>query len=145
MLEKHAPLKRLSKQELKFEQKPWITQGLQISIKKKNTLFSRYFRCKESSHQKALHLKYKFYRNLLSTLFKDSKQKYFNDFFKSNNNDIKKTWKGIKSIISMKNKSNNDSAIIHEGNLFADPLSIPNVFNIFPNSCTESAIQNKVF
>ena len=45
----------------------------------------------------------------------------------------------------MKNKSNNDSPIIHEGNLFADPLSILNVFNIFPNSCSESAIQNKGF
>ena len=39
LLEKHAPLKRLNKQELQFHQKPWITQGLQISIKKKNTLF----------------------------------------------------------------------------------------------------------
>ena len=91
MLEKHTPLKRLNKQELKFQQKPWITQGLQIFIKKKNTLFSRYIRCKESSHKKDLHSKYKSYQNLLSTLLKDSKQQYFTDFFKSNNNDIKKT------------------------------------------------------
>ena len=41
LLEKHAPLKRLNKQELKFHQEPWITQGLHISIKKKNTLFFR--------------------------------------------------------------------------------------------------------
>ena len=39
LLETHAPLKRLNKQKLKFQQKPWITQDLQISIKKKNTLF----------------------------------------------------------------------------------------------------------
>ena len=39
LLEKHSPLKRLNIQELKFQQKPWITQGLQISIKKDNTLF----------------------------------------------------------------------------------------------------------
>ena len=44
---------------------------------------------------------------------------------------LKKTWKGIKSIISMKNKSNNKSptSIIYEGNFIADPLSIGNVFN----------------
>ena len=59
LFEKHAPSKRLDKQELKFQQKPWITQDLQISIKKKNTLFSRNIRCKESSHKKDLHLKYK--------------------------------------------------------------------------------------
>ena len=35
LLEKHAPLKKLNKQERKFQQKPWITKGLQVSIKKK--------------------------------------------------------------------------------------------------------------
>ena len=78
LLEKHAPLKRLNKQELKFQQEPWITQGLQIPIKK-------------GSHKKDLHLKDKSYRNLLSTLLKVSKQQYFSGFFKSNKNDIKKT------------------------------------------------------
>ena len=91
MLEKHAPLKWQNKQELQFQQKPWITQGLQISIKKKNTLCSRYIRYKESSHKKDLHSKYKSYQNLLSILLKDSKQQYCTDFFKSDNNDIKKT------------------------------------------------------
>ena len=145
MLEKHAPLKWLNKQELKFQQKPWIIQSLQISIKKKNTLFSRYIRCKESSQKKDFHLKYKPYRNLLSTLLKDSKQSYFTDFFKSNNNDIKKTWKGIKSIISMKNKSNNDSPtpIIHEGNFIADPLSIANAFNDFFSAVAQK-VQSKI-
>ena len=47
----------------------------------------------------------------------------------------------------MKNKGNNDSPalIILEGNFIADPLSIANVFSDFLNSCSESAIQNKVF
>ena len=84
----------------------------------------------ESSHKNNLSLKYKSYCNLISTLLKDSKQWYFTYFFKSNNNDIKK---GIKSITSMKSKSNNDSptSIIHEGDFIADPLSIDNVFNDF--------------
>ena len=29
---KNAHLKKLSKQERKFQQKPWITKGLQVSI-----------------------------------------------------------------------------------------------------------------
>ena len=33
--EKHAPFKKLNKQERKFQQKPWITKGLEVSIKKK--------------------------------------------------------------------------------------------------------------
>ena len=34
-LEKHVPFKKLNKQERKFQQKPWITEGLEVSIKKK--------------------------------------------------------------------------------------------------------------
>ena len=39
-------------------------------------------------------------------------------------------WKGIKSIISMKNRNSNDSptSTIHEGNFIANPFSIANVF-----------------
>ena len=35
LLETHAPLKKLNKKELKFLTKPWITQGLQKSLKEK--------------------------------------------------------------------------------------------------------------
>ena len=38
------------------------------------------------------------YRNLLSTLVKDSKQTYFSSYFKERFKDKKKTWKGIKPI-----------------------------------------------
>ena len=55
--------------------------------------------------KKNLHLQYKNYRNLLSTLLKGSKQTYFSFYFKDNIKDIKKTWKGIKSVISMKSKN----------------------------------------
>ena len=81
----------------------------------------------------------------LSTLLKDYKQQYYTDFFKSDNDDIKKPWKGIKSIISMKNKRNNDSAtsIIHEGNFIADPLSIANVFNDFFSTVAQK-VQPKI-
>ena len=36
LLEKYAPLKKLNKQERKFQQNPWITK---ISIKKKSSIF----------------------------------------------------------------------------------------------------------
>ena len=38
ILNKHAPLKRLSKYKLKFKTKPWITMALQKSISIKNKL-----------------------------------------------------------------------------------------------------------
>ena len=49
------------------------------------------------------HGKYEKYRNLLSTLLKESKQIYYTKYFESNWNNIRNTWKGIKTIISIKN------------------------------------------
>ena len=42
------------------------------------------------------HDEYKQYRNCLSTLIKESKQRYFNNYFQNNVKNIKNTWKRIK-------------------------------------------------
>ena len=46
LLETHAPLKKLNKKEMKFFTKPWVTQGLQSSIRKKNNVYSKFVKCK---------------------------------------------------------------------------------------------------
>ena len=58
------------------------------------------------------HNNYKNYRNLLSTLLKRAKEEYFTNFFNENIKDIKKTWKGIKTLVSMKQKNNDTSSLI---------------------------------
>ena len=45
-IDKHAPLKKLSKREAKFKSKPWTTQGSRKSIKTKNKLFKHYITSK---------------------------------------------------------------------------------------------------
>ena len=46
LLEIHAPLKKLNTEELNFLTKPWITQGSQNSVKKKNNIYSKFVKCK---------------------------------------------------------------------------------------------------
>ena len=58
------------------------------------------------------HNNYKSYRYLLSTLLKRAKEKYFTNFFNENIKDIKKTWKGIKTLVSMKQKNNDTPSLI---------------------------------
>ena len=103
LLDTHAPFNKLNKKVLKFLTKPWITQGLQNTIKKKNSIYSKFVKCKNKIMKEFHHNNYKNYRNLLSTLLKRAKQKYFTDFFNENIKDKKKTWKGIKTL-SMKQK-----------------------------------------
>ena len=52
------------------------------------------------------HNNYKNYRNRLSTLLKRANEKYFTNFFNENIKDIKETWKGIKTLVSVIQKNN---------------------------------------
>ena len=66
------PLKKLSRKEVRFKAKPWITSGLKTSIYKKNQLFKNYLK---QRNENAL-WKYKAYRNKLFSLLKISKENY---------------------------------------------------------------------
>ena len=84
------------------------------------------------------HNNYKSHRNLLSTLLKKAKEKYFTNFFNENIKDIKKTWKGIKTLISMKEENNDTPSLITKYEKYInDPVSIANTFNNFFTSVAE--------
>ena len=42
-IESHAPLKRMSRKQLKLAKKTWITKGIFTSIRKKNSMFQSHF------------------------------------------------------------------------------------------------------
>ena len=67
--------KKISKNKFKFKDKPWITSVSQKSIPIKNHHLSKFIRLKDPSKKKRKpKIKQKEYRNLLSTLLKQSKQ-----------------------------------------------------------------------
>ena len=81
-----------------------VTKVIQNAIVKKNKPFKKcinYGDCNKN----IFHQEHKTYRNSLSALLEQSKKSYNNCFRNSNN--IKNTWKGIKSIISLNNKNLN--------------------------------------
>ena len=83
--------------------------GLQklISLKKIiNKLVAKFINTKNPPILKEeSHIKYKNYIDLFFTLMKKTKQAYYNKYFERNWNNIKKTWKRIKSPIFLKNCS----------------------------------------
>ena len=92
LLNQYAPLRRLTKKQLKFESKPWITTGIKKSIYLRDKLLNKYIKCKDPTRKTALHNEYKAYRNLIVTLLRKSKQNYFSKFFQLNSKKIKKIW-----------------------------------------------------
>ena len=76
------------------------------------------------------HEKYKKYRNLLSPLLKESKQIYYTKYFERNWNNIRNTWKGIKTIILIKNITTTvPHSIEFNSRTITDPTTMSNVFN----------------
>ena len=130
ILDNHAPLRKVAKKKLRFRSKPWITLGLQKSISIKNSLFAKFIKSNDINQRNEMHIKYKQYRNLISTLLKRSKCLYFTKFFNDNLNNLKNTWKGIKNLISLKNVSHSSPSSIHHNNkTLTSPFEIANAFN----------------
>ena len=131
LLDTYAPLKKINKYKLKFKSKPWITLGLQKSISVKNKLLTNFNNKKDPILKEEFHTNYKKYRNLLSTLMKKSKQAYYDKYFERNWNNIKNTWKGIKSLISLKTVASNVPTVLslHNGDTITNPYDIANTFN----------------
>ena len=69
---------------------------------------------------------------MISTLLKQSKKNYYGKYFKDNINNMKNTWEGIRSIISLQKTTNDSPTIISlEGHTVTDPRTIANTFNSF--------------
>ena len=84
---------------------------------------------------------YKKYKNLLSTLLKKSKQAYCDKYFETNLKNINNTWKGIKSLISLKTLASSVPTVLFLE--MAIPITnlydIANTFNNYFTSIAETA------
>ena len=129
---------------MKFKSKPWITLGLQKSISVKNKLLKNFINKKDPVLKEEFHTNYKKYRNLLSTLMKKSKQAYYDKYFEKNWNNIKNTWKGIKSLISLQTVASNVPTVLSldNGDTVTNPYDIANTFNNYFTSIAETTKRN---
>ena len=126
LVNKHAPLKPLSKKNLKKLRKPWITKGIRRSIKIKNSLYS-------SGDLP----RYKLYRNKISMLTRISKKTFFHKYFEENLTNIKKTWEGINDLLGRKqNVRKNITSLKCPGNdrISYNSSEFPNIMNKYFSS-----------
>ena len=75
LLDKHASFKKVGKYQVKLKFKPWITIAIHKSILLKVSLFIIYIKLKEPVKKAETHGKYKYYRNILSTVIQTGKEK----------------------------------------------------------------------
>ena len=116
---------------------------MQKSISIKNKLLTKYIKIKDHEKKLEFHNNYKDHRNLLSTLIKQSKHKYFNKYIEDNWNNMKNTWKGIKNVITLSNLSSDVARTLSVNDVtIRDPCDIANTFNNYFSSISKKTKDN---
>ncbi len=138
IIEKHAPLQPLSKKKKKQLLKPWITKGILKSITVKNKLYKKFLKSKDSFWYQ----RYKYYRNMLHRLIKNSKRLHYNSYFESFKTNSKMIWKGINDLINKSSTSRKTEAtsIKVNGNIIKDPKQVANKFTDYFTNVAKSLV-----
>ena len=127
VLNKHAPLKILSKNEAKLKLKPWVTKGILKSITLREKNHSKYLKNKDPFYYE----RYRIYRNKINHLLKDSKKLYFQKYFSDFKFDCKKMWNGINHILMKKKKEQNTINLLINNSIETDQTIVAEEFNTF--------------
>ena len=131
VLDKHAPMRKLSKREVKLKHNPWLTTGLLKSIQKKRTLFLKLKKLKiANKNADDVHKKYKSYNDLINKLKKKCKKDYYQNYFNENCRNSKKVWTGINKLLN-RSKKKQGTIFLEENGIISDPLKVANKFNDF--------------
>ena len=106
----------------------------------KNKLLANFINKKDPILKEEFHTNYKKYRNPLSTLMTKSKQAYYDKYFERNWNNIKSTWKGIKSLISLTTVASSVPTVLSldNGDTITNPYDTANTFNNYFASIAET-------
>lgn len=130
LVKTHAPLKKLTKKDVKLRNKPWINSKIQKMMRIKDRLLKKL----KSNNDQATRDLFKKFRNRIAIALKDSKANYYYNYFQTNSKNMKQLWSGIKSVINIR-KSSNVNVISKlknsNGALTSDPVVIANLFNKF--------------
>lgn len=107
--------------------KNWLTIGLKNSIKVKNKMYIVSTKYPTSENKKT----YSEYKRTLSRILKQAEREHYDNLFKQNVGNIRKSWEIIKEVINKSPNSRNISEFIIEGNRVTNANHIANAFNDF--------------
>ena len=138
-------MRELSKKEKKTLEKPWLTPGLLKSISTKRTLFKKFKNDKWKNKESDAYRKYKTHNDCVNKLKKLSMKIHYQNYFKTNFANSRKTWIGINTLMNRHKKQHN-TIYLEENGLISDPTKVANKFNDFFLNIAEklsSKIPNK--
>ena len=103
-----------------------MTIGLQEASKEKNRLYKNFLKLRS----KEMEIKYKKYKNIYTTLVRQSKKDYYQRKLEESQSNSKQMWEVLKSVIKVGGKAKQYPKFFEDnGNTIKDSLAIVNQFN----------------
>ena len=113
LYDKNCPLKILKDNKNIKTNKPWLTNGLRNACIKRKRLYKDYIKTRTFDAQ----VKYKSYRNKLTSILRKSERQYYNQLLIEQKGNVKNIWKILNTIIRKpKNSHNYPDAFITDKN-----------------------------
>jgi len=126
VIETLSPLKLITIPHTRVIKQPWMSTGLLQSSRTSNKLFKKAIG-KPKTHKH--YIEFINYRNHYNKLKRKMKHKHYTDLFNKYTNDIRQTWKLLKSLIGRENNKTSISERFKINNdITSDHLTIANSF-----------------
>ena len=125
LFDMHIPIKKLSKKDLKHQEKPWIKEQTIKKIKTKHKLYSKFIKNNDLDVLK----EYQLIRNEIKREIKRDKIIYLQNKFKKCKNNIKMFWKNINALLGKKKKHPYPSQMTYNSKEISDSKNIADSFN----------------
>ena len=126
---KYIHRRKLSKKEVSFSSKPWITNDIRKMMKIRDKLYRHLIK---KGHEDSVSSLFKKFRNRIVKDIRESKKSYYKNFFTLNLGDMKKICSGIRSIINYgKYKDSFISSLSVDKKCIDDPRQMSDIINSF--------------
>lgn len=132
LYEKYFPIVRVKFKKHKHKKNPWITFGIIKSITKRDKLYSKLKKMSQDDKRyEILTDQLKNFNKILRRSIILAKRSYYTFCFSNFQQDIKKTWQTINSLLSRGKKSNSPDKIIIDGTEISDKNIMAEKFNSY--------------
>ena len=151
LLDKYAPIRKVSNKEYKQKAKPWITTQIIKLIKIRDKIFQNFI--KETTPQKKeyLHRQHKIAKNRINNQIRNSKKAFYDNYFLENSQNVRNLWKGINELVNTKHRYNSLPDSIQETNqegiikTITDPKQIPDAFNNYFSTVASQILKSRKY
>ena len=145
LIEKYMPMRKLTKKEVKSQGKPWITSDIKQAIRQREKMYGKFIKAKDAEIKEDYHRQFKELRNQIVNCCRISKNTYYRQYFTEYSNNIKNTWKGIKTLININSTvKDQPTSLLTKKGLISQPNDIANTFNVYFSTIAKE-LQGKIY